>query len=327
MAIGFAITALKFLAKYGIPLLATLVMNRKRKGNQPYKLPKGAQQQGDTITFPDGSTVTKVQLSEAEKKFEELAPEFLSGIKEALKAPEKYPEYEDILNQAINVFDAEEEIRGQIPELKELPPSYKMPPEDKLPELNFEPTAARARKAFQEETLPGIAERFTSMTGGGQRSGAFERQKAQAGATLESNLAALRAQVEPEYALKRAEYGLQRGKLGGILSQLGINRQQIENQQALQRGQLFGNLGLGMQQNVLSGARTRLAYEQAARQPEQYRQAMIQRLLSGGITQPYDIAQMGPQQSVWGTVAPYFGNALGVILKEGSKQGFKYLFS
>lgn len=310
----------------GLGALFTWLMNRKKGKNDSYQYPKGTNVQGDTITFPDGSTITKVQLSEIEKQFEKQAPELLGQLKDTLKEPEKYPEYADILNQAIHVFDVEKEIRGEIPELKQLPESYKMPPADELKELNFEPIAAGARKAFQEETLPGIAERFTSMTGGGQRSGAFERQKAQAGATLESNLAALRAQVEPEYALKRAEYGLQRGKLGGILSQLDINRQQMANQQALQRAQLYGNLGLGMQQNVLAGARTRLAYEQAARQPEQYRQGMLQRLLSGGVASPYEIAQQGPQPTLWQTVAPYAGDAFGKAAGAFAKYGAKTLF-
>jgi hypothetical protein len=51
-----------------------------------------------------------------------------------------------------------------------------------------------ARKRFQEETIPGIAERFTSMGAGGQRSSAFQGALGRAGSDLESQLAALKQQ-------------------------------------------------------------------------------------------------------------------------------------
>jgi len=50
-----------------------------------------------------------------------------------------------------------------------------------------------ARKRFQEETIPSLAERFTAM-GGGQRSSAFQSSLGRAGSDLESQLAALRQQ-------------------------------------------------------------------------------------------------------------------------------------
>lgn len=52
---------------------------------------------------------------------------------------------------------------------------------------------APALRAFQEQTLPSIAERFSSM--GGQRSNAFGQQLGQAGASLQENLAAQRANL------------------------------------------------------------------------------------------------------------------------------------
>lgn len=56
---------------------------------------------------------------------------------------------------------------------------------------------ARARRDFSEQTLPGIAERFTGTFGeGSQRSNAFGQQLGQAGAALEENLAANRDQSQ-----------------------------------------------------------------------------------------------------------------------------------
>lgn len=68
------------------------------------------------------------------------------------------------------------------------------------PTAGFEPIAAQARKQFQENTIPSLAERFTAFGGqGGQRSSAFQGVLGRAGSDLESQLAAL-----------QANYGLQR---------------------------------------------------------------------------------------------------------------------
>lgn len=59
----------------------------------------------------------------------------------------------------------------------------------------FNPMAQEdlARKKFTSETIPGLAERFTAMPGGGgQRSSAFRAALGQAASDLESNLAAQR---------------------------------------------------------------------------------------------------------------------------------------
>ena len=62
----------------------------------------------------------------------------------------------------------------------------------------------RARSQFATQTIPGLAERFTSM-GGGQRSSAFQGALGQAGADLESQLAAQRA----GFGLQQLGLGLQ----------------------------------------------------------------------------------------------------------------------
>lgn len=77
------------------------------------------------------------------------------------------------------------------------------------PYQGFEPIEERARSQFQTSTVPSLAERFTSMGSGGQRSSAFQGALGQAGSGLEQALAALRAQ-----------YGLQsRGLSQNLLSQ------------------------------------------------------------------------------------------------------------
>lgn len=60
------------------------------------------------------------------------------------------------------------------------------------PTAGFAPIEERARMQFQDRTIPSLAERFTAM--GGQRSSAFQQALGQAGAGLESQLAAQRAQ-------------------------------------------------------------------------------------------------------------------------------------
>lgn len=72
------------------------------------------------------------------------------------------------------------------------------------PYEGFEPIANQARDQFNTSTIPSLAERFTSMGTGGQRSSAFQGALGQAGAGLETNLAAMRAQ-----------YGLQNRELSG----------------------------------------------------------------------------------------------------------------
>lgn len=78
--------------------------------------------------------------------------------------------------------------------------------------FDFAPIAQQAREQFQTKTLPSIAERFTSLGQGAQRSSAFPAALGQAGAGLESQLAALQSQ-----------YGLQQQDLlSRLLGQSGM---------------------------------------------------------------------------------------------------------
>lgn len=78
--------------------------------------------------------------------------------------------------------------------------------------LDFQPIEDRARTQFKEQTIPTIAERFTSM--GAQRSSAFPQILGQAGAGLEESL----AQMKSQHGLQRA------GQLQGLLG-MGLTPQ------------------------------------------------------------------------------------------------------
>lgn len=85
-----------------------------------------------------------------------------------------------------------------------------------MDQFDFAPIEQQARRGFQQQTLPSIAERFTSM-GGGQRSSAFQQALGQAGAGLEQNLASMKQQ-----------YNLQRQPLFQQMINMGL-RPQFEN--------------------------------------------------------------------------------------------------
>lgn len=61
--------------------------------------------------------------------------------------------------------------------------------------MSFEPLRRQALTQFNTQTVPSLAERFTSM-GGGQRSSAFQGALGQAGAGLNENLAAMQSQYQ-----------------------------------------------------------------------------------------------------------------------------------
>lgn len=107
-------------------------------------------------------------------------------------------------------------------------------------QYDFDPIAQRETTRFNQEILPGIAERFSSM--GGQRSSAFRQQLAGAGGDLAERLAALGA----GHQLQAGE--LNQRRLGALQNFLG--GQQNLAQQNYQFGQ---NQGLARQQLGLQG--------------------------------------------------------------------------
>jgi hypothetical protein len=84
---------------------------------------------------------------------------------------------------------------------------------------------APAMRQFNEQIVPGIAERFSGLGAGAQSSSAFQQALGQAGAGLSENLQALRS-------------GLQ---MNALPQALGYAQQPISNLQG------FGQLGLGTQ--------------------------------------------------------------------------------
>jgi len=81
------------------------------------------------------------------------------------------------------------------------------------PYQGFAPIAQQARSQFNNQTVPSIAERFTSMgSGGALSSPAFASQLGQAGSGLEEAIAALMAQFgqrQQQFGLQQSGQGLQ----------------------------------------------------------------------------------------------------------------------
>ncbi len=77
------------------------------------------------------------------------------------------------------------------------------------PYQGFAPIEQRARSQFQE-SIPTLAERFTSLSPSAQRSSGFQSALGRAGAGLEESLAAMRAQ----YGLQNRGQMMQMGQMG-----------------------------------------------------------------------------------------------------------------
>jgi len=163
-----------------------------------------------------------------------------------------------------------------------------MPEMPKFSSMDFAPIEAQARAGFQQQTLPTIAERFTTMGAGARGTGAFARTVGAAGAGLEGSLAALKAKMLPEWEMKQAQYGLQRGALGMQRGKLGLEQElgkagisqrdaQMQMQRDLglgglemQRGRLGleGMLGVGR----MAGEKAKLGLQRAGLQLQQQQQ-------------------------------------------------------
>ena len=115
----------------------------------------------------------------------------------------------------------------------------------KDPYKGFEPIAKKTRSQFEKETIPSLAERFTSLGAGGQRSSAFQDALGSSSAELEELLAAL-----------QSEYGNQ--AISSVTGFAGLGMQpQFENivQQPImqQRGPspLSNLLGMGLSAGMM----------------------------------------------------------------------------
>ncbi len=141
------------------------------------------------------------------------------------------------------------------------------------PYEGFEPIEQRARTQFQTSTVPSLAERFTAMGSGGNRSSAFQGAIGQAGAGLESNLAALRSQyglqnrglsqqllgqaLQPNFdtVFQQQQPGFLESTLGGLsgpLSQYGLLESLgMFGNPSNQKSGSFGGLGGEANQAIL----------------------------------------------------------------------------
>lgn len=99
------------------------------------------------------------------------------------------------------------------------------------PYEGFEGIEQQAQNQFNQQTVPGLAERFTSMGNNALSSPAFASQLGQAGAGLQGNLAALKSQ----YGMQNKQNALQQ-------LQLGL-KPQFENIYKTRQPGLLENLG------------------------------------------------------------------------------------
>ncbi len=99
------------------------------------------------------------------------------------------------------------------------------------PEEGFDPISQQARNQFNQQTIPSLAERFTSMGNNALSSPAFASQLGQAGAGLESDLAS-----------QRAQYG-QQNKQQMIQTLLSLLQPRSENVYRPRQSGAFENIG------------------------------------------------------------------------------------
>jgi len=80
--------------------------------------------------------------------------------------------------------------------------------------FDFGPVEQQARTQFREQTIPGLAERFTGMGAGGQRSSAFQGALGRAGAGLEENLAGMKSGIGLQ------QQGMEQQRMQSLLASL-----------------------------------------------------------------------------------------------------------
>lgn len=157
---------------------------------------------------------------------------------------------------------------------------------------------APARRQFEEQTLPTIAERFTGMDA--QKSSAFGQQLGQAGAGLEEQLSAQRS-------------GLGMTALQQLMSMLGTGlTQQTEN---IHRPQTFGLLGELLKGAVGGGSALLGAGAANKLLP------MLGLGLGGGkqaapaeADRAAGASSPSPQRNLWNLLAPVVGGGAGALI-------------
>lgn len=89
--------------------------------------------------------------------------------------------------------------------LSQIAPLLQQMQQKKETVFDFDPIAKQARTQFSQETIPGLAERFTGMGEGAQGSSAFQSELGKAGAGLEESLASMQSQIGLQKGLKERE--------------------------------------------------------------------------------------------------------------------------
>lgn len=150
--------------------------------------------------------------------------------------PTMAPEQQQLLAQIIQALGGQGGMGGQ--QGQQSPLSGGLQNLQQMLSGGGEAFEAPAMRQFSEQIVPGIAERFTGMGEGAQRSSAFGQQLGQAGAGLAENLGMQREGLKSQ--------GFQQ-----LMQMLGMGMQspfqymQIPGQKG-GLGQLFGGIGSGL---------------------------------------------------------------------------------
>lgn len=110
-------------------------------------------------------------------------------------------------------------------------------------------------RQFQEQTVPGLAERFAGLGSGAQSSSAFQQALGQAGAGLSENLASLRSGLQMQALPQALQYSQQPFNQARSLldvSSLGFAPKQTPWWQSLLAG-LGGGVGQGIGMGATGG--------------------------------------------------------------------------
>lgn len=157
---------------------------------------------------------------------------FFGGRKAKMKqVPTKTPQQMDFLSQMLQSLMGGTGGQGQEAALQHLMGLLSGSPE------SFQAIEAPARRGFEQQTIPGILERFSG--GGAGRSSGLQQTLGAAGQELETGLAAQRGQMQQD-AVKQ----LLANFLGQ--SQLGLGTQTFENVMQPGRGGFLQSLLGGM---------------------------------------------------------------------------------
>ncbi len=174
---------------------------------------------------------------------------------------------------------------------------------------DINPILQGARNDFDQQIVPSIAERFSGMGQGGQRSSSFRNALGAAGSGLSQKLAELQsnhAQDEQNRMMQYRGQNLQQmGLLGNFLTQqnqLGQNQSQFNQQQANTAPYWLSPLlnGLGMAGNIganlFSGGQNRVA------QAGTDKQNAVSNAQNIGLGKQYDVLNNPAVQGFWGSL-------------------------